>query len=158
MPGMTATQGPQMLRQDRLLLALDIVLDVAFHVGRGGEVTGAGDIADRMGAARRGIEPVLQNLTRAGILDSMRGPRGGYRLARAARDLTLLEVMDAVSGDEAPEAPAGKLAAAVTAPLWRDLDQALRDKLAGLTMSDLLRRAAAAGLRRPVSEPLDFVI
>lgn len=149
---------PLLLRQDRLLLALDIVLDIAFHVGRGGEVTGAGDIADRLGAARRGIEPVLQSLSRADILDSTRGPRGGYRLARTARDMTLLEVMEAVSGDEAPDPPAGKLAAAVTAPLWQDLDQALRERLAGLTISDLLRRAATAGLRRPVTEPLDFVI
>lgn len=140
------------------MLALDIVLDVAFHVGRGGEVTGASDIADRLGAARRGIEPLLQSLSRGDILDSIRGPRGGYRLARAARDLTLLEIMEAVIEEEDEAPPAGRLAAAVTAPLWRDLDDALRERLAGLTVADLLRRAAAAGLRRPVSEPLDFVI
>jgi len=150
--------APPLLRQDRTLLALDIVLDVAFHVGRGAEVTGASDIADRLGAARRGIEPLLQSLSRADILDSIRGPRGGYRLARAARDLTLLEIMEAVIEDEGEAPPAGKLAAAVTGKLWRELDGVLREKLAGVTIAELLRRAAAAGLRRPVSEPLDFVI
>jgi len=150
--------APTLLRQDKALLAIDIVLDVAFHVGRGGEVTGAGDIADRLGNARRGIEPILQSLARADILASIRGPRGGYRLARAARDLTLLEIMEAVMEEEGEAAPAGRLAVAVTSKLWRELDDALREKLAGVTIAELLRRAARAGLRRPVTEPLDFVI
>jgi enterochelin esterase family protein len=55
------------------------------------EATGAADIAERLGAQRRGIEPVLQALTRAGLLDSTRGPRGGYRLARAPRAIPLIE-------------------------------------------------------------------
>lgn len=148
-----------LLKRDRALLAVDIVLDVAFHAGRGAEATGAGEIAERLGAQRRGIEPVLQTLTRAGILDSTRGPRGGYRLARAPRAIQLTEVVDAVlEPEEAPPEPAGALAAAVTAPLWGELDGALREKLALLTLGDLLRRAAQSGLRRPVVEPLDFAI
>ena len=146
-----------LLRQDRALLALDIVLDIAFHAGRGNEVTGAAEIAERLDAARRGIEPLLQALVRAGILDSLRGPRGGYRMARAPREVTLAEVLDAVTDDE-PPIPAGKLAAVVTAPLWRELDAALTDRLAALSVEDLLKRAATAGLRRPVTEPLHFVI
>lgn len=146
-----------LLRQDRALLALDIVLDIAFHAGRGNEVTGAAEIAERLDAARRGIEPLLQALVRAGILDSLRGPRGGYRMARAPREVTLAEVLDAVTDDE-PPIPAGKLAAVVTAPLWRELDSALTDRLAALSVEDLLKRAATAGLRRPVTEPLHFVI
>lgn len=148
-----------LLRRDRALMAIDIVLDVAFHAGRGTEVTGGGDIADRLGAQRRGIEPLLQALGRADILDSVRGPKGGYRLARAPRAITLAEVVGAVlDGEEAPPAPLGRLAAAVTAPLWGELDGVLRERLAMTTIGDLLRRAAAAGLRRPQTEPLDFAI
>jgi Rrf2 family protein len=148
-----------LLKRDRALLAVDIALDVAFHAGRGAEATGAAEIAERLGAQRRGIEPVLQTLSRAGILDSTRGPRGGYRLARAPRAIPLIEVVEAVlEPDEAPEEPVGRLAAAVTAPLWGELDAVLRERLALLTLGDLLRRAAQAGLRRPVVEPLDFAI
>lgn len=148
-----------LLRRDRALMAIDIVLDVAFHAGRGTEVTGAADIADRLGAQRRGIEPVLQALTRAELLDSTRGPRGGYRLARAPRAITLMAVVEAVvDGDDGAPEPAGKLAAAVSAPLWAELDATLREKLTMLTVADLLRRAALAGFRRPQSEPLDFAI
>ena len=56
-----------LLLRDRALLALDLVLDIAFHAGRGGEVTGAAEVAERLAAARRGIEPVLQALVRAGV-------------------------------------------------------------------------------------------
>lgn len=147
-----------LIRHDRPLLALDILLDVAFHAGRGESVTGAGDIAERLGAARRGIEPLLQGLARARLLDSVRGPRGGYRLGRAPRDMTLLEVVRCTAEQEVPVPEAGALAAAVTLPLWQELDTLVEERLAGLTVHDLLRRAAAQGLRRPVSEPLDFAI
>ena len=148
-----------LLRRDRALLALDLVLDIAFHAGRGGEVTGAAEVAERLGAARRGIEPVLQALVRAGILDSLRGPRGGYRMARAPRDVSLAEVVEAArdAPGEAP-VPAGDLAAAVTAPLWAGLEAALTERLGAQSVEDLLKHAARAGLRRPVSEPLHFSI
>jgi Rrf2 family protein len=148
-----------LLRRDRALLAIDIVLDVAFHAGRGAEATGAAEIADRLGAQRRGIEPLLQALTRAGILDSTRGPKGGYRLGRAPRAIPLLSVVEAVvDGEDTMPLPSGKLAEAVTAPLWQELDGWMRERLAGMTIGDLLRKAALAGFRRPQTEPLDFAI
>jgi len=147
-----------LLRRDRALLALDIALDIAFHAGRGGEVTGAAEIAERLNAARRGIEPLLQALVRAGLLDSVRGPRGGYRMARAPREVKLAEIIAAVTEDETADAPPGKLATLVTAPLWAELDAGVEKKLQSVTLEDLLKRAAAAGLRRPVTEPLHFVI
>ena len=147
-----------LLRQDRALLALDIAFDIAFHAGRGGEVTGAAEIAERLGAARRGIEPLLQSLVRAGLLESLRGPRGGYRMARAPREVRLSDILAAVMEEEEAPVPPGKLATAVTAPLWQELDSVLTKRLQSLTLEDLMKRAAAAGLRRPVTEPLHFVI
>jgi hypothetical protein len=43
-------------------------------------------------------------------------------------------------------------------PIWRDLEESARTALAALTLDDLLRRAAAAGLRRPKAEPISFAI
>ncbi|MBR0654466.1 RrF2 family transcriptional regulator [Plastoroseomonas arctica] len=148
-----------LIRHDRALLALDILLDVAFHAGRGTAVTGAADIAERLGLARRGIEPALQALVRGGLLESLRGPRGGYRLGRAPRAITLLDAAMAYA-DEDPAEPgaSGSLSLAVVQPLWKELDAALRERLSALTISDLLQRAAAKGLRRPITEPLNFAI
>lgn len=149
-----------LLRQDRALTAIAAVLDVAFHAGRGAEPASGAEIAERLGAARRGIEPVLQALSRAGLLDSLRGPRGGYRLARRPRDIRLSGIVDAVAEESEPEAPvlAGRLQAAVVAPLWRELGAALRARLEAITVEDLLHRAQAAGLKRPAAEPLNFSI
>src|SRR5262247_2458737 len=41
----------------------------------------------------------LQSLARAGVLETVKGPRGGYRLARPATEITLLDVVEAIDGD-----------------------------------------------------------
>lgn len=143
------------------MTAVSIVLDVAFHAGRGSTVP-AGDIADRLGEARRGIEPVLQALSRAGILGSTRGPKGGYRLGRAARDITLAEVVAAATGGDTAAEPAppppSPLQVRVMMPLWEELEAGLLEALSGRTVAELLRRAALAGLQRPTPEALNFAI
>ncbi len=147
-----------LLRRERAMTAIAIMLDVAFHAGRS-EAVSAADIAERLGQARRGIEPVLQSLSRAGLLDSIRGPKGGYRLGRPPRDLRLAEIVStALDEDGAPDAPQGRLQAAVVAPLWGELEGLCRDHLTRLTVADLIKRATAAGVKRPVVEPLNFVI
>ncbi|GGC31544.1 Rrf2 family transcriptional regulator [Siccirubricoccus deserti] len=148
-----------LLRRERAMTAVAIMLDVAFHAGRT-EAVSAADIAERLGQARRGIEPVLQALSRAGLLDSIRGPKGGYRLGHPARDLRLAEIVSTALDDDAAggEAPAGRLQAAVVHPLWSEMEALCRDHLARLTIADLIKRAAAAGVKRPTVEPLNFVI
>ena len=149
-----------LLRQDRAATAVAVVLDLAFHAGRGGrQVASGAEVAERLGAARRGIEPVFQALSRAGLLESTRGPRGGYRLARRSRDIRLWDVVTAVAEEcEDATALSGPLHDAVVVPLWRELDGVLRRELETLTVEDLLRRAQVAGLQRPSAEPLNFAI
>jgi Rrf2 family protein len=144
------------------MLAVAVMLDVAFHGGRTATVSAA-EIADRLGLARRGMEPLLQALSRTGLLESVRGPRGGYRLGRPRRDIKLSDVVAvAVSvpeGEpETPDGPSGRLQERVVDTLWEELETAARERLAALTLDDLLRRAAAAGLRRPTTEPITFAI
>jgi Rrf2 family protein len=148
-----------LLRRDRALTAVAIMLDVAFHAGRSGELASGTDVAERMGAARRGVEPVFQALSRAGLLEGVRGPRGGYRLGRRPRELRLSDIVACVQEDAEPAAElSGRLQTAVLLPMWRDLDAELRARLAGITIDDLLRRAQAAGLRRTVVEAVNFAI
>ncbi len=52
----------------------------------------------------------------------------------------------------------GRLQQAVVEPLWSEFDDALLAIAGNLTVDDLLKRAAKAGLRKPVEEPLNFVI
>jgi Rrf2 family iron-sulfur cluster assembly transcriptional regulator len=147
------------VRRDRGMLAVLIMLDVAFHARRTSTVSAA-DIAERAGLARRGIEPLLQTLSRSGLLESIRGPRGGYRLGRPRRDVHLDEIMRiAMSEDAAQEdGPAGELQDKVVGPLWSELENTLAARLNGVTVDDLIKRAEAAGMARPLAEPISFSI
>lgn len=148
-----------LLRRDRAMTAVAVMLDVAFHAGRSGTVSAA-DIAERAGMARRGIEPLLQTLSRSGLLESVRGPRGGYRLGYPRRDITIADIITRVLEDDAPaeEAPKGPLFIEVIEPFWSELDTELRATLGKLTLDELMRRAEAAGLARPLAEPISFSI
>jgi Rrf2 family transcriptional regulator, iron-sulfur cluster assembly transcription factor len=141
------------------MVALAIVLDVAFHSG-GETVVNAAELAERTGMARRTLEPLLQALSREHLLDSTRGPHGGYRLGKPAR---LIKVSDVIavglnSLEDGGHDLGGRLQSAVIEPLWSEFDASLVALAKALTIEDLLKRAATAGLRRPVNEPLNFVI
>ncbi len=154
-----------LVRRDRAMVAVTIMLDIAFHGSRAATVS-AGDMAERLGMARRGMEPLLQALSRAGLLDSVRGPRGGYRLGRPRRDIRLSDIVDVIDAaaagqaetGDAAEGPAGRLQTDVIDPLWGQVEAAAHATLGALTIDDLLKRAAASGLRRPASEPISFAI
>jgi Rrf2 family protein len=62
-------------------------------------------VARVAGITQRFSLKVLGPLVRAGVLDAVRGPGGGYRLARPAADTTLLEVVEAVVGPLRSKAP-----------------------------------------------------
>jgi Rrf2 family protein len=150
------------IRRDRALTAITIMLQIAFRAGRASTVSAA-DLAETLGLARRGMEPLLQALSRAGLLESARGPRGGYRLARPPRDIRLSAIVAVLAPDEdeaaqAAAGPGGELRRLVIDPLWGELDAAVGRKLETLTLDDLLRRAVAAGLRRPPAEPITYAI
>ena len=148
-----------LIRKDRAMLAITILLDVAFHGGRTATVRAA-DLAERLGLARRGMEPLLQTMSRAGLLESVRGPRGGYRLGRPRRDIRLTDIVAVANGDdgETNEGPLGPLQNKVVDPLWDRLETSAQGVLAGLTLDDLVRQASTAGLRRPNAEPITFAI
>ena len=157
-----------LVRRDRAMIAVLIMLDVAFHAGRTATVSAA-DIAERAGLARRGIEPLLQSLSRSGLLESVRGPRGGYRLGRPRRDVTLADIVATALSDEhgvdeaVPEAGTASengspLHEGGIEPLWAELQTTVTEALKATTLDDLVRRAEKAGLRRPLAEPITFSI
>ncbi len=147
-----------MLLQSRPALAIAVVLDIALHAGRG--TVPAADIATRLGLARRGLEPVLQALSRQGVLASTRGPSGGYRLARPRRGITVGEIVRAIVSDPAPPAEGenNPLFAAVIQPFWNEIGAATLTGLDGISLDVLARRAAGAGLAAAPSDVISFVI
>jgi Rrf2 family iron-sulfur cluster assembly transcriptional regulator len=149
-----------MLIRGRPAVAVAVVVDVALHAARG--TVSAADIAERLGLARRGLEPILQPLSRNDILSSTRGPKGGYRLARPRRAITAAAIVRAVQAEAPAEAPGegetGKLFTAVIGPLWATLDAQVMAALEQQTLDLLVRRAVAAGVAGVPAEPITFQI
>ena len=75
----------------RSVLAIAAVVDVALHSGS--TPVHAGDLAARHKLPSRHLETLLQGLVHAKILKGVRGPLGGYKLARERRRITLGEIV-----------------------------------------------------------------
>jgi Rrf2 family protein len=65
-----------------------------------GQTLPAPKLAEYHGVPPAYLAKHLQSLSRAGLVESVSGPRGGYRLARSARTITILDVVEAIEGDE----------------------------------------------------------
>lgn len=146
---------------NKTLVAIEAVLDIAFNAA--GSPVQSGDITQRQGIPRRSLEPVLQQLTRAGILTGVRGPRGGYRLARERRRITLGEIVRVISGkDEAmgtiADADGSELGLKVVRPLWGELGAEVMRRLDEVTLDELCWRAEQAGVESETRKTVDFTI
>ncbi len=145
----------------KLLFAIEAVLDIAYN---GGTVpVRSAEITQRQGIPRRYLEPVLQELVRDGVLIGIRGPSGGYRLARERRRVTLGDIIKSVreleTGENPIDDPAGSaLSHQVVRPLWRELEDETMRRLDALTLEELCGRDHRAGIAGRVAEGGDFEI
>ncbi|MDZ4380920.1 MAG: Rrf2 family transcriptional regulator [Parvibaculum sp.] len=139
-------------------LALEAVVDVAINARP--DPVQSKEITKRQGIPQRYLEQVMQQLVHAGILKGVRGPRGGYTLARERRRIAVGEVVRVVGAMEASDEPGAQpseLGARVIAPLWEDVQHEIMAKLDGITIEDLCRKADEAGVGN--SKPTaDFII
>jgi Rrf2 family protein len=109
-----------------------------------GELVQIRRIADAHGIPFRFLVQILLQLKGASLVLSTRGAAGGYRLARSPAQIPLAEVVEVMEGDERPETNAGKNTPLVGSllGLCRELDAFKRDRLAEITLADLVEQAA----------------
>lgn len=120
-------------------------------------------LAQRLKVSLSSVEQVVGPLRRKGLVHSMRGPGGGYQPARAARDISIAEIIGAVERE--PRADSSKIHGS-----WPALSRAMALCLAGVSLQDLVddqvdepvhepspeaELAPRRGIsRRPVLEPI----
>jgi Rrf2 family protein len=146
------------------LFAIEAVVDIAYHAGA--DPVRSGDISRRQGIPRRYLEQVLQELVHKGILAGQRGPRGGYRLARERRRISVGDIMRVVGalegGDSVIEtenaADGSEIALKVIRPLWGDLQCEIMERLDHLTVEDLCARARTLHIDSEAARVPDFSI
>ena len=150
-----------MLRLSRkTLLALEAVIDIAFNARP--EPVQAKEITARQGVPQRYLEQVMQQLVRAGILKGVRGPKGGYRLARERRRISVgdvVRVAEAIEdGEEEKVKPRSELGLRIVAPLIQNLQDDVMTRLDGISVEDLCQQARAHGVELAGGTGSDFTI
>jgi Rrf2 family iron-sulfur cluster assembly transcriptional regulator len=124
------------------VLAIAAVLDVALHAHN--RPVSAKALADRHALPPRHLEPLLQALVRDGILKGIRGPRGGYQLARERRHISAEEILraagtvDELGADSGPEA---RIVTEVVRPALVQAERAFATVLGRLSVEDLTHQA-----------------
>lgn len=151
-----------MLRPSKkLMYALEAVVDIAYNAGA--EPVQSREITRRQAIPPRYLEQVMQCLVRAGILKGVRGPRGGYRLARERRRISIGEIARIVraleDGDDGEDDTAlSDLGANVLRPFWHDLQDHILTRLDDVNIEELCRRAHSSGIESEARARLDYTI
>jgi Rrf2 family iron-sulfur cluster assembly transcriptional regulator len=139
-------------------LALMAALDVALHAR-------ARPVSSRALAARhdlppRHLESMLQAMVRAGILKSVRGPAGGYELAKERRRLFVGEIVRVAlrAEEEAGAGESSRLLERVVDPVFAEAEQSALARLDTVTLDELHALALAAGFGEAEAAGGDFDI
>ena len=131
-----------MLRVTKLTDYATVVLTAL--AARPDAVLSATELADRAGLEVPTVAKLLKPLAQAGLVEGFRGVNGGYRLARAASQINLVEIVEAMEG------PLGMTECSVHAGAcgieqscgvranWRRINDVVADALRGVTLAEML--------------------
>lgn len=117
-----------------------LMLDLALHYGEGNIFLK--DIAARQNISEKYLWHLVPPLRNAGLLQSTRGARGGYTLARPPSKITMEEIVTIVEGNILIEDEPGYPwdADGVTGDLWREVKEAILKTLESYTLEDLVEK------------------
>lgn len=138
--------------------AVTAMLDLALHAEDG--AVSLADIAERQAISISYLEQLFAKLRRRGLVMSVRGPGGGYRLSSAAGDVSVASVIDAV--DESVDATRcggqGDCQEGVTCLthyLWSDLSEQIHQFLTDISLGDLVARQEVRGIAERQNQQRD---
>ena len=126
------------------ILAIAAVIDVALNARE--HPVSAKALAARHKLPPRHLEPVLQALVRDGILKGIRGPHGGYELAREAKRISAEDIVRAagrVDDEENLPLPGSALLTDIVRPALAEAERVFSAALARTSIDDVARRAQA---------------
>ena len=110
-------------------------------------------IAQRQGISEKYLESIIAVLSRAGLVEGLRGKGGGYRLTRPTAGYSVGEILRLTEGSLAPvtclegaENPCPRAGECTTLPMWQKLDDLINTYLDSVSLSDLLSQTDGKAL------------
>ncbi len=123
--------------------ALRVMLDLANHRDDG--YISLKTIADRTDCSMKYLEMIVSHLRKAGLVESIRGKEGGYRLCRSPEEYPIGELLRCIEDNLAPVScikdgsiNCENVASCVTIAMWKELDDITNAYLDSITLDDLL--------------------
>ena len=123
--------------------SIRILLDLAEH--RNGGYIPMKEVAARQDISLKYIEKLMPARKAAGVIESVHGIGGGYRLAREPETYTLWDILLRSEGDLAPvsclscgAAPCPRAASCRTLPMWQEYARRTNEFFDGITLADLM--------------------
>ena len=142
------------------------LFDIAYHSA--GSRTQTKEIAARQGLSKGHIEQVFQRLKRAHLIKSMRGPTGGYHLAKVDAEITIGDIVRAVDGPVRLVACVGdgvesgayceRIHSCVAHGVWKTASNVLMEVFDSVTLADLCERARGQGMQRALDQAFVYQI
>ena len=137
--------------------AVTAMLDLALSQGLG--PINLAEISSRQGISLSYLEQLFSRLRKQGLVDSARGPGGGYLLGKPARDISIVDVIRAVDESfDATRCGGSKDChgeqRCITHDLWEALSQQIADFLAGISLHDLVERRHVEQAQPPQEQVL----
>ena len=124
--------------------ALRLMLELAIHSE--GSAVPLRDVAQRQEISDKYLEQIVTQLSRAGLVRSVRGAGGGYLLTRTPEGYTVGEILRVLEGSLAPVSCADGVGCCeradrcVTVEVWREIQATVDGVVDHLTLADLVRR------------------
>lgn len=144
----------------KMRYALEAVVDIAYNARP--EPVQSREITKRQGIPQRYLEQVMQQLVHANILKGVRGPRGGYTLARERRRISVGEIIRVIGDTEDKDAEKMEtfsvLGMTVINPLWDEMQLEMMRRFDGVTIEDLCKRADTSKISPENRKLADFNI
>jgi len=132
-----------MLRITKLTDYATVVLTVL--AARWSQVCSAAELAELVGLETPTVSKLLKSLAQAGLVESVRGVHGGYRLARLPQTIALIEIVEAMEGPLAltecshQDSRCGIAQHCGLQFHWRQINEVIHDALRAVTLAQLLR-------------------
>ena len=123
--------------------AVTAMLDIAYY--NQGSPVSLPDISERQNISLSYLEQLFSRLKKGGLVQSIKGPGGGYKLSKRADDIVISDVIEAVDENIETMACSGKSNCnknrqCLSHNLWEDLDEEIKNYLSDVTLQQVISK------------------